>query len=136
MMMFARYGHAEFPFIQSLDNFYCLQRNSGYICREYLREPDERSSSVTMEVSTIRMVGRIASNPPLFAWAECEILKVTGDKSRFAMILPVLEKYLEFLNRDGDPEGLAGTSGWNKDDARQGHPHQLYWNTAPRQRNG
>jgi len=43
-------------------------------------------------------------NPPLFAWAECESFKVTGDNSRFAHILPVLEKYVEFLNRDGDPD--------------------------------
>lgn len=35
MMMFARYGHDCFPAIQSLDNFYALQRESGYIGREF-----------------------------------------------------------------------------------------------------
>ncbi len=60
MMMFARYGHAEFPFIQSLDNFYCLQRNSGYNCREYTEGTGREINSVTMVGSTIRMVGRIA----------------------------------------------------------------------------
>ena len=35
IMMFARYEHQVFPAIESLDNFYCLQRPSGYICREF-----------------------------------------------------------------------------------------------------
>ncbi len=34
MVMFARYGHHIFPAINSLDNFYCRQYPSGYICRE------------------------------------------------------------------------------------------------------
>jgi Trehalase len=126
MMMFARYGHAEFPAIQSLDNFYALQRPSGFICREY----DEAGggeihfghngglSDPTGWKNTI--------NPPIFAWAETENYKVTGDKSRFAAILPVLEKYVEWLNRDGDPGDLDVDRSGRKS---KGTPHGLYWNT-------
>ena len=129
MMMFARYGHTEFPFIQSLDNFYCLQRNSGYICREYTEDTGREIKfghkggfgDPNGWVNTI--------NPPIFAWAECESYKLTGDKSRLAAVLPVLEKYLEFLNRDGDPE--ASPDKWQEQGRRSvGTPHQLYWNTS------
>ncbi len=129
MMMFARYGHAEFPFIQSLDNFYCLQRSSGYICREYTEDTGREImfghkggfGDPNGWVNTI--------NPPIFAWAECESYKLTGDKSRLAAVLPVLEKYLEFLNRDGDPE--ASPDKWQGQGRRSvGTPHQLYWNTS------
>jgi hypothetical protein len=129
MMMFARYGHSEFPFIQSLDNFYCLQRNSGYICREYT-ESTGREIKFGPHGGFKDPSGWASSiNPPLFAWAECESYKVTGDKSRFALVLPVLERYLEFLNRDGDPE--ASSERWQEQGRRSsGTPHLLYWNTS------
>jgi hypothetical protein len=129
MMMFARYGHAEFPFIQTLDNFYCLQRNSGFICREYT-EGTGREIKFGHHGGFDDPQGWANSvNPPIFAWAECESFEVTGDKSRFAMILPVLEKYLEFLNRDGDPD--AQPDKWQEQGRRSaGTRHQLYWNTA------
>lgn len=128
MMMFGRYGHAEFPFIQTLDNFYALQRSSGYICREYT-EDSGREIKFGHHGGFDDPNGWVNSiNPPIFAWAECESFKITGDKSRFAMILPVLEKYLEFLNRDGDPQAQADT--WQEQGRRSvGTPHLLYWNT-------
>lgn len=118
MMMFARYGHYEFPAIQSLDNFYCLQHHSGFICREYTEAEGKEVYA-----------GGFASgiNPPLFSWAECENFKVTGDKSRFACVVPVLEKYVEWLNRDGSPSDTnVDTSGRRS----RGTPHELYWNTG------
>ena len=129
MMMFARYGHGEFPFIQSLDNFYCLQRSSGFICREYT-EGTGREIKFGHHGGFNDPHGWANSvNPPLFAWAECESFKVTGDKSRFRMILPVLAKYVEFLDRDGDPDAPPDT--WQEQGRRSaGTPHQLYWNTA------
>lgn len=129
MMMFARYGHTQFPFIQSLDNFYALQRHSGYICREYA-ESDGREIMFGHDGGFNDPRGWANTvNPPIFAWAECETYKLTGDRSRLAAILPVLEKYLEFLNRDGDPE--APPEKWQEQGRRSaGTPHQLYWNTA------
>jgi glycogen debranching enzyme len=128
MMMFARYGHAEFPFIRSLDNFYCRQRTNGYMCREYV-EADGREIKFGAHGGFDDPHGWANSvNPPLFAWAECESFKVTGDTSRFAAILPVLEKYVEFLNRDGDPD--APPDAWLEQGRRSvGTPHRLYWNT-------
>jgi neutral trehalase len=128
MMMFARYGHAQFPFIQSLDNFYCRQRTNGYICREYV-ETDGREIKFGHHGRFDDPHGwKNSVNPPLFAWAECESFKVTGDKSRFELVLPVLEKYVECLDRDGNPD--AGPDTWLEQGRRSaGTPHQLYWNT-------
>ena len=126
MMMFARYGHDSFPAIQSLDNFYALQRDSGYIGREF----NENSGRI---IHYDHVGGLFAKtgwkntiNPPLFAWAEVESYRLTGDKSRFTMILPVLEKYAEWLNRNGDPDAKD----WeNNGRISKSTKHQLYWNT-------
>ncbi|MEN9361969.1 MAG: hypothetical protein RL095_3504 [Verrucomicrobiota bacterium] len=129
MMMFGRYGHPQFPFIQSLDNFYALQRPEGFICREYTEK--EGREIKFGEHGGFRDPGgwRNSVNPPLFAWAECESFKISGDKSRFAAVLPALEKYLEFLNRDGDPD--AAPAEWLAQGRRSaGTPHKLYWNTS------
>lgn len=127
MMMFARYAHEAFPAIQSLDNFYALQRPSGYICREY-READGAEVHFDFSGGLFSPTGwKNSVNPPLFSWAECESFKVTGDKGRFARVLPALEKYVEWLNRDGDPDAPD----WESNGRRSaGTPHQLYWNTG------
>lgn len=118
MVMFARYAHKEFPAVQSLDNFYCKQDERGYICREIF--PDGRDCA---------WMGRGHSiNPPLFSWAEVESFKVTGDKSRFAMVLPPLEKYVEWLNREGQL-GWASNEEWFNHGRRAPSGHQLFWNT-------
>ena len=127
MMMFARYGHYQFPAIQSLDNFYALQRPSGYICREF-HAPTGKEIHFGFEGGLEDPTGwQNTVNPPLFAWAECETFKITGDKSRFAAVLPVLEKYVEWLNRDGDPADIDVDSSGRRS---KGTPHELYWNTG------
>lgn len=127
MMMFARYGHNEFPAIQSLDNFYCLQRPSGFICREY-READGKEVHFDFDGGLFSEKGwKNAVNPPIFSWAELESFKVTGDNARLAMVLPVLEKYVEWLNREGDPEATDWEINGRK---AKNSPHGLYWNTS------
>ncbi len=106
MLMFARYGHSVFPAIQSLDNFYSRQYENGYICRE-IQEADGKDYVFIGREHTV--------NPPLFAWAEVESYKVTGDSSRFGSVLPVLKKYAEWLE-----------SNRKKEDTK----HGLYWNTG------
>lgn len=106
MLMFARYANAIFPAIQSLDNFYCRQYENGYICRE-IQEADGNDYVFVGREHTV--------NPPLFAWAEVESYKVTGDKSRFVSVLPVLEKYAEWLEQNRKKEHTV---------------HGLYWNTG------
>jgi glycogen debranching enzyme len=122
IMLFARYGNSEFPAIQSLDNFYCRQHASGYICREISRS-DGTEIYFEGPLSTV--------NPPLFSWAEVESFRLTGDKSRFAMVLPVLEKYVEWLNTDGERSGYNALPDWVAHGRRAaGSVHQLYWNTG------
>lgn len=121
MVMFARYGHDVFPAIRSLDNFYCCQWDNGYICREIV-ETSAEDFVYEGRKNTI--------NPPLFSWAEVESYKITGDNSRFAMVLPVLEKYVEWLNRDGDPENAQSEKWQNYGRRAANSKHHLYWNTG------
>lgn len=126
IIMFARYGEAEFPSIQSLDNFYARQHPSGFICRE-IRKTDGKEIHFDFDGGVFATNGwKNTVNPPLFSWAECENFKVTGDKSRFAAVLPVLEKYTEWLDQEGDP----AASDWEANGRRCiNTPHELYWNT-------
>lgn len=106
MLLFARYAHFAFPAIESLDNFYCRQYENGYICRE-IQEADGMDYVYEGRDNTI--------NPPLFGWAEIENARVTGDKTRYARILPVLEKYTEWLEQYRVKPGTV---------------HGLYWQTG------
>ena len=126
MMMFARYAHSVFPAIESLDNFYALQRESGFIGREY-RESDGRLIHYDFDGGLFSPSGyKNSVNPPLFAWAEVESFRLTGDKSRFESVLPVLDKYAEWLNKNGDPEAKDWENNGRKS---KNSVHHLYWNT-------
>jgi hypothetical protein len=106
MTLFGRYAHHIFPGIQSLDNFYCRQHVSGSISRTI----GEASGNDVFDENSTNLI-----NPPLFSWAEVESFKVTGDTSRFAAVLPALEKYYEFVHskrHSGDT------------------PHKLYWSNG------
>ncbi|MBN2842298.1 MAG: DUF5077 domain-containing protein [Sedimentisphaerales bacterium] len=106
MVMFARYANHIFPAIESLDNFYCKQHNNGFICREIWETTgDDHHSEQSPE----------AINPPLFSWAEMENFRVTGNKARLAIVLPVLVKYVEWLE-----------TGRKRPDA----VHGLYWSNS------
>lgn len=106
MIMFARYAHYVFPSIKSLDNFYCRQYENGYICRE-IQEADGADFVFVDREHTI--------NPPLFSWCEVENYKITGDKSRYASVLPVIEKYTEWLEKYRRKNNTT---------------HNLYWQTG------
>ncbi len=135
MIMFARYGHRAFPAVQSLDNFYARQHASGFICREIRRDGSDFYCQGP----------RDAVNPPLFSWAEAESFRTTGDKSRFASVLPALEKYVAWLNTESDPGDYNDLPDWvSRGRQAAGSVHRLYWNTplgcgmdnAPRGGNG
>jgi glycogen debranching enzyme len=126
MIMFARYAHDIFPAIESLDNFYSMQRSSGFIGREY-RESDGRLIHFDFDGGLFSENGfKNTINPPLFSWAEVESYRLTGDRSRFEMVIPALTKYAEWLNRDGDPDAKDWESNGRKSKSAI---HQLYWNT-------
>lgn len=106
MIMFSRYGEDIFPSVQSLDNFYSRQHENGYICRE-IQESDGQDYVYKGRDNTV--------NPPLYGWAEIGIYKLTGDKSRFTRVIPVLEKLAGWLEKYRRKENTK---------------HNLYWQTG------
>lgn len=105
MLMYWKYAHHIFPAIEAHDNFYANQHSSGYMCRE-LKEPSGDDFIYESVEHSI--------NPPLFARTEWEWFKHTGDPSRFERLVPVLERYGQWI--DGN-RVFPGTA------------HLLYWNT-------
>lgn len=87
MTLYCRYGNGEFPGIASLDNFYDLQREDGYI-------------SMTYDMTTGQEPWADRINPPLFAWAECEYAETTGDLSRLPRVIPRIERLMEWIDRN------------------------------------
>jgi len=106
MLMFSRYGYHIFPTIGSLDNFYRMQYENGYICRE-ISETDGRDFVFGGREHTV--------NPPLFSWIEWQYYLLSGDDSRFASILTPLEKYAGWLEQYRKKSGTV---------------HGLYWQTG------
>ena len=106
MMSFARYGHQVFPFIGSLDNFYSRQYENGYICHEINQS---KGQDIVLSVRDDSV------NPPLLAWAETDYARISGDQSRFAEVLPSLEKNAEWLEKYRRKSGTV---------------HGLFWNTV------
>lgn len=91
MMTFAVYAHKAFPAIKSLDNFYCSQHNDGLIWR-VIKKSNGKDHWWGGGMKNARTI-----NPPLFSWAELKYYDITGDSSRFQIILPVIEKYMEWI---------------------------------------
>jgi len=84
MALFCRYAHDLYPGIESLDNFYAVQRDDGYISMCHLVETGE-------DAYPLPPTGRI--NPPLLSWAELEHYRVTGDEARLRRVLGHLVRY-------------------------------------------
>ncbi len=96
---FARYAHAAYPFIEGFDNCYARQHENGFICRESDRE--------NREVYVVYPV-----NPPLFAWAEWENYRLSGDVRRLeAVFLPITKHYEWWMTYQRHLNGLYWTNG-------------------------
>lgn len=93
MTLYCRYSNGQYPGIESLDNFYELQRADGHISMTY----DLETGQEPWKPDRI--------NPPLFAWAEWEYYRTTGDASRFDRVLPHIEKLMAWIdaNRRNEP---------------------------------
>ncbi len=87
MALFCRYAADQFPGVESLDNFYELQRKNGYI-------------SMTYDMNTGREVWPDRINPPLFAWVEWEHYVTTGDASRLKHAIPHIERLMDWIDRN------------------------------------
>jgi hypothetical protein len=85
MVLYCRYGAGQYPGVQSLDNFYELQRQDGYI-------------SMTYSMITEKEPWPDRINPPLFAWVEWEYARTTGDTSRLARVTPHIEKLMAWID--------------------------------------
>lgn len=85
MTLYCRYAYDQFPGIQSLDNFYDFQSPDGYISMTYC-----------LNSNTEVWPDRI--NPPLFAWAEWEHYRSTGDASRFERVIPHIERLMDWID--------------------------------------
>ncbi len=128
MTMFCNYGYPYVPGICSLDNFYCRQFEDGEICREIDRaNGTEFREWVNREGQglrsrwgvlvdggsrpfTVSYVGRQppqppphltldALNHPIFAWAELESFRITGDRPRLALVYEPLTRYYRALQK-------------------------------------
>jgi len=86
MCCFAKYHLDELPVYQALDNFYGRMEDDGFICREY-RNDGRPLWSKDHPVSI---------NPPLLAFAEMEIYKVSQDIDRLKKVYPILKKNFYF----------------------------------------
>jgi len=85
MVLYCRYANGQFPGMQSLDNFYEMQRENGHI-------------GMTYDMTTGEEPWPNRINPPLFAWVEWEHYRATGDASRFAHAVPHIEKLMEWID--------------------------------------
>jgi glycogen debranching enzyme len=88
MSMFARYAPDTLPALAALDNFYGTQHADGFICRELV----EADGSDYFDKESDQSI-----NPPLFAFAELNYARVTGDLSHATRALPVLVKYYDWI---------------------------------------
>jgi len=87
---FLVYSNRIFPVTSGLDNFYAKQEESGAIRGEY-READGRPIHPKDNPRGIL--------PPLFAWAEFNIYHKLGVKKRIREVLPVLERYYQWIEQ-------------------------------------
>ena len=121
LTMFCDYAHPLVPGIGSLDNFYIKQHENGEICRQIDRQTGKDYHkwvnrygrdlySRSHAGGPVTYVGRDVPKPPpnlsldalnhpIFAWAELESVRVTGDKARLALVYPPLVKYYAALQK-------------------------------------
>jgi len=95
--LYCRYAPEQYPGMASLDNFYELQREDGYI-------------SMTYDMNTGEEPYPDRINPPLFAWVEWEYFLATGDDSRFARVIPHIERLMGWIDAN------RRTPAWRKDE--------------------
>lgn len=87
MALYARYGADQFPGVESLDNFYELQREDGYI-------------GMTYDLDSGREPWPDRINPPLFAWVEWMHYRATGDDSRLARAAGHIERLMNWIDEN------------------------------------
>jgi glycogen debranching enzyme len=125
MTLFGNIAHPLVPGIASLDNFYARQHEDGEICREIVRQtgvdfkawinpgrPFYSAWGFNLDSPpppvAISYIGREAPkipsrvtldglDHPLFAWAEMESFRLTGDKARLESVYEPLVRFYRAL---------------------------------------
>lgn len=85
---FLVYSNRVFPAAPQLDNFYNKQEDSGAIRADY---------SVQDGKPVLTPENPEGVNPPLFSWAEYNMYHKIGNKKRIREVLPILERYWDWL---------------------------------------
>ncbi len=125
LTMFCNYGYPLVPGIGSLDNFYIKQHADGEICREINRQTGRdyvewvnregqpmfsRWGWAGVRNDPVIYQGRAVPDPapqltldalnhPIFAWAELESYRVTGNRQRLALVYDPLVHYYRALQK-------------------------------------
>ena len=126
MTMFCNFAYGLVPGIESLDNFYCKQHETGEICREIDRKTGEDFKEWVnrenkplfsrwgwdgqFKNEPVKYIGRDlpspnpkltldAMNHPILAWAELESYKITGNKERLRLVYKPLKMYYLALKK-------------------------------------
>lgn len=110
MSLFCKYGQAVFPGVESLKNFYDVLYGEGRLATVI---PTEREPDFTEAVAGVpyEVVIHIADNPPLFAWAEYENAKFSGNTERIRDLLyekQYLQKHYDWIENLSAPEKPRG----------------------------
>jgi hypothetical protein len=144
LTMFCKYGHPVVPGICSLDNFYAKQYEDGEICREINRTTgrdyvewvnrDQKDLFSRWSHFSVTYAGREVPKPPpyltldalnhpIFAWAELESVRMTGDRSRLTLVYePLIHYYRAFQKYIRQGNGLYMTD-WASMDNSPRNPH-------------
>jgi hypothetical protein len=144
LTMFCNYGHPLVPGIGSLDNFYAKQYEDGEICREINRTTgrdfvewvnrEQKSLFSRWSHFSVTYVDRDVPKPPphltldalnhpIFAWAELESVRVTGDRSRVKLVYePLVHYYRAFQKYVRQNNGLYMTD-WASMDNSPRNPY-------------
>lgn len=102
--LYSRYGNGTLPALRNLDSLYAHQRDDGFIAMAYQMTDGEPAYGERI-------------NPPLFAWAELDYARVSGDQSRLRRVLPHLVRLFDWYKANRRrPDGLywfedSGSSG-------------------------
>ncbi|MFP4114379.1 MAG: MGH1-like glycoside hydrolase domain-containing protein [Spirochaetota bacterium] len=95
---FLVYSNRIYPAGSQLDNFYAKQEDDGAIRGEYAVKDGKPVLSKDNPEGV---------QPPLFSWAEYNIYHKIGNKKRIRDVMPVLERYYEWLDKTfKDDSGL------------------------------
>ena len=88
MSVYSIYGGRQFPFHETLDNFYCKQHPDGFICRE-IRGTDGGDRFHRHDIN--------GAGPYWLAWAEWEHYLWFKDKERVRKVFPALLAFFNWI---------------------------------------